>query len=528
MRSVLLAIIALAAGLALARDVEHAPNVIATSPPSAQRFSVDMDPTAVPGNTAMSVGTRETCARINENGIMDADEDMVDTVEFDVTVTGIPAANAMIAYSYDLGYPTATRIVSHQPVKIGAGPIIQGEIVPPPDTDGTFNVSVADFSGPAESGSGTLDRLRIDTTALAVSGIFPISLSNAAHLDTNGNSWAPDALDDALLAVNQACPPPADLKMVSQTVTFPSATAVGIDTTLSLARTVHNNGPAPVDLRTVASFTISAGCAVDGQTGTATTTDNLTGVGLSVAASAPRDASVNCVNLGSHQISVTSCVDSIGSVDSNQANNCDTDLISFDTGAPPGTDTDGDGVWDLEEFNCGVSTLSSSLRPERVDGAFDGVDDDGDTMVDEGLPGGFDCDGDGYGGSAENHVYSYLPQTDGDQKTCQEYDLSFPNANPDVRPSKRWPSDISKSTGPPNSFNRVNILDLAGMVAPVRYLSTNVGSHPSDVRFDLAPGGLGTSINIADLAAMIAGSSGMPAMLGGVRTFGGPPCPWAP
>jgi hypothetical protein len=125
-------------------------------------------------------------------------------------------------------------------------------------------------------------------------------------------------------------------------------------------------------------------------------------------------------------------------------------------------------------------------------------------------------------------VYSYLPQTDGDQKTCQEYDLSFPNANPDVRPSKRWPSDISKSTGPPNSFNRVNILDLAGMVAPVRYLSTNVGSHPSDVRFDLAPGGLGTSINIADLAAMIAGSSGMPAMLGGVRTFGGPPCPWAP
>jgi hypothetical protein len=88
MRSVLLAITALAVGLALSADADRP--VSATSPPSAQRFSVDMDPTAVPGNTAMSLGTQETCAGINENGIMDADEDMVDTVEFDVTVTGNP------------------------------------------------------------------------------------------------------------------------------------------------------------------------------------------------------------------------------------------------------------------------------------------------------------------------------------------------------------------------------------------------------------------------------------------------------
>jgi hypothetical protein len=197
-------------------------------------------------------------------------------------------------------------------------------------------------------------------------------------------------------------------------------------------------------------------------------------------------------------------------------------------------DDDADGIADDLEAACGSDPLDVTpplSRPERVDGAFDGVDDDGDTQIDEALPvgaGASDCDGDGYGGSAENHVYSYLLQTNGNQKTCQEYDMSFINPNPDVRPSLRWPSDISKSTGPPNSFNRVNILDLTGMLAPVRYMATNVGSHPSDVRFDLAPGGPGTSINIADLAAMIAGSTGMPPMLGGVRAFGGPACPWAP
>ena len=63
-------------------------------------------------------------------------------------------------------------------------------------------------------------------------------------------------------------------------------------------------------------------------------------------------------------------------------------------------DDDNDEVRDLDEASCGGST-PSSLRPERVDGTFDNVDDDGDTLTDEALPGGsanFDCDGDGYTG----------------------------------------------------------------------------------------------------------------------------------
>jgi hypothetical protein len=180
-----------------------------------------------------------------------------------------------------------------------------------------------------------------------------------------------------------------------------------------------------------------------------------------------------------------------------------------------------------------LQCFQSSSRPERIDGVFDGVDDDGDTLVDEPLPGGtggFDCDGDGYTGAAEGHVFSYLGQTDGDQKVCQEYDLSHPNPNPDTKPSRRWPADLNKSSGPPDSFNRINILDLTALLAPVRYFDTNVGDNPGGVRFDLAagPGLFMTDINIEDLTSLLAGQKGFPPMLSGMRAFDGTACPYAP
>jgi polyhydroxybutyrate depolymerase len=180
---------------------------------------------------------------------------------------------------------------------------------------------------------------------------------------------------------------------------------------------------------------------------------------------------------------------------------------------------------------CGADPVDALSRPERVDGALAGVDDDGDTVVDEALPAaasGLDCDGDGYTGAAETHLYSYVGQANGDQKLCQEYDVSHPNPNADTTPSLRWPSDVNRSAGPPDSFNRVNIFDLTTLLAPVRYFDTDVGTNPGDVRFDLAPGpGLFlTDINITDLTALLAGPSGMPPMLAGVRAFDGPVCPY--
>ena len=82
-------------------------------------------------------------------------------------------------------------------------------------------------------------------------------------------------------------------------------------------------------------------------------------------------------------------------------------------------DDDNDGVADVAEQNCGGNATNPNIRPERIDDSFTGKDDDGDTVVDEALPGGasgFDCDGDGYKGSAEDHVFS--PAARGDQDAC--------------------------------------------------------------------------------------------------------------
>jgi subtilisin family serine protease len=200
------------------------------------------------------------------------------------------------------------------------------------------------------------------------------------------------------------------------------------------------------------------------------------------------------------------------------------------------SDDDNDGIEDDVEVGCGsdpFDLIPPLSRPERIDGVFAIADEDGDLNNDEPLPAGagaFDCDGDGFTGATESHVSSYLPQTTGDQKVCQEYHAAFPSSNPDVRPSRRWPADLNKSSGPPDSFNRVNVLDLATLLAPVRYLGTDVGTNAADVRFDLVPGpGLfAEDINVEDLTALLAGPGGFPRMLGGARVFDGPACPYAP
>ena len=207
------------------------------------------------------------------------------------------------------------------------------------------------------------------------------------------------------------------------------------------------------------------------------------------------------------------------------------------TPTPPSAgDDDGDDVDNIVEYECGSEYSDPDSVPERVDGAFFGIDDDGNDGPDEALPSGasaFDCDGDGYTGAEEDHVYSYIGQLDGDQKTCQEYDTNFTAVDPlqtAATPSLRWPSDFNSSASPLDSFNRLNILDIVSFLAPVKYLGTNLGTNPGDVRWDLTPGKgvFVTDINVQDITAMIAGSSGSPPMLGGAKALFGPACPWAP
>ncbi|HSP54449.1 MAG TPA: thrombospondin type 3 repeat-containing protein, partial [Dehalococcoidia bacterium] len=173
-------------------------------------------------------------------------------------------------------------------------------------------------------------------------------------------------------------------------------------------------------------------------------------------------------------------------------------------------DDDNDGVADVDEPGCGGDPYDAGKKPERLD--LPG-DENGDGSTTDALPAGsqnLDCDGDGYSGSVETHVFGLVE----DQDACG---------------SGAWPSDFV-SNGTPNSTNKITVTDLTSFLAPVRRLDTSPGDPGYNVRWDLVPGKgvFAHDIAVNDLTALIAGSSGNPPMLNGVRAFNGPSCPWPP
>jgi hypothetical protein len=230
-------------------------------------------------------------------------------------------------------------------------------------------------------------------------------------------------------------------------------------------------------------------------------------------------------------------------------------------GAPVGTawggdacdiDDDNDLVADADEGPCGGAQFNAGVRPERVDGPFAGVDDDGDTAIDEALPAGaanFDCDGDGYrgsyeagtslcgngmnddgvitgGGSDDGVVDDGCPGGPAQVGVYSEAQFNIGGTDQDPCGLTNWPSDYVWG-GIFGSTNAIRIDDLNTFLAP-RRLDTNPGDANFNSRWDLVPGrGIFTYwISIQDFNAMLGGTSGNPPMFGGVRAFNGPLCPW--
>jgi hypothetical protein len=177
---------------------------------------------------------------------------------------------------------------------------------------------------------------------------------------------------------------------------------------------------------------------------------------------------------------------------------------------PPATDSDGDGIADTVESACGSDPDSESSIPERVDGGFATVDDDGDTQADEPLPGaaaGYDCDGDGYTGTQEGSIFT--PSTNRDQDPCG---------------TDGWPANPFDA---PGNANRLDIQDIVSFVAVVRRLDTSPGDVAFDARWDLVPGPSGGAkhTNIQDITALVAGPTAFPSMFESTRAFE-KTCPW--
>lgn len=185
-------------------------------------MAIDMDPFASPANTAAGLGTREPCARINENNFLDADEDFTaDTVTLDVVAVDIPATTAMLAFTYRIDYDEAALTIrSEDPnflLASSPGSSIFNASDSTPDVNGNGNwvgtvVDPGPWPGSLESGSGTLQRLTMSSDAGATPAVYALTLpaGAAAHIDINNNALFPDALYGSAVAIGQACPPPPD------------------------------------------------------------------------------------------------------------------------------------------------------------------------------------------------------------------------------------------------------------------------------------------------------------------------------
>jgi uncharacterized protein YkwD len=118
-----------------------------------------------------------------------------------------------------------------------------------------------------------------------------------------------------------------------------------------------------------------------------------------------------------------------------------------------------------------------------------------------------DADGDGFTYSVEMHLGT------NPNDPCGNPNPALPGS-----PSLAWPADLQSA-----SANKVDILDVATFVVPVRRFDTSPGDFGYDERWDFVPGKgvFAEDINITDLNALIAA---MPPMFSFQRAFNGPSC----
>ena len=178
-------------------------------------MSIDMDAAAAPANTATNIGSIENCARINENDVLDADEDILeDTVTFDVTAQGIRPYNdggtpsdrsddigGITGWQYTVAYSDANlTTVYHNPtvslVNANSGSDVAfGDWSGGPDATGySFWESYAfdQGAGIPESGSGVLRRQAFRTDTIAATDVYSLIIGDAYSYDTGGAPLAPE------------------------------------------------------------------------------------------------------------------------------------------------------------------------------------------------------------------------------------------------------------------------------------------------------------------------------------------------
>jgi hypothetical protein len=201
-----------------------------------EAMSIDL---GVAGNSATVLGPRESCRQAAPG----------ENVTFDLTADGIPVSNPMIAFASTLTVHPNIVLDNYDPrFLIGSRP---GSSVLDPGVGSVtdqINFGVADAGLPlsAESGSGVLLRITISVSADQSPGTYPLTLSDSAHIDTQGNAYPPKVLNSAVLVVGASC---ADAPPVVTPAPTPTRTPTPTPTAKPSPTTTPTPTPVPTPIR---------------------------------------------------------------------------------------------------------------------------------------------------------------------------------------------------------------------------------------------------------------------------------------
>jgi hypothetical protein len=163
--------------------------------PNATAMSVDTDAT---GNSAAVIGANDSTAALNP----------CDTFTIDVTITDIPASNPMIGFGFSIAYGSANVDIQTSAANYLLAVDPQSSLFDPGPSfsPNSVTVSAADIGVNAEeSGSGVLARLTGVIPANAVAGSYPLTLGEAALLDTQNQPRTPDVLNSGTFNIDGSC-----------------------------------------------------------------------------------------------------------------------------------------------------------------------------------------------------------------------------------------------------------------------------------------------------------------------------------
>ena len=254
-----------------------------------------------------------------------------------------------------------------------------------------------------------------------------------------------------------------DVKVTGISATAPATVATNTDFTIDVHVSLHNNGPAsPIKIEGGHGISVSPDCTIAPDV---SQLFNITSLPVSTTEVVTKTFTINCSGNGEHTFVICgrASPDTLHVAEASTFNNHESDPIVVNVGGNTPLD---------------APTVSCSIRGHPPEVCGDGIDNDGDTEIDEepdtDLDGVNDCDdpdddNDGFTDVIENHV-----GTD---------------------PLNHCPRGPFDSAWPPDFFNdrKVDIFDILAMKAS---FGSSSGDANFDVRRDLTGDG---AINIFDV-----------------------------